>query len=502
MLTDKQAGHIRHMRNLMAQPDGDWSHMDSMEAGQEGLSSYRYQLGHIVYALGLAHFHHLPAAPCVFKEAMQAAIRKMRRREVWGYWYEASQSDKRIDPDLEERREQWHDPVVKENIMYSGHLHAMAGMYGVLFDDDRYEREGGLTIRHSPLFVGEEMEFSYDFSSINDIIYWQMVENGWLGVACEPNCIFLVCNQFPMLGFRFHDIRKGTSIAEEAAAGYRQAWQDRDALDRPGTMPMMLMVRQNVLVPGGPATDSHTGAIMHAWNRDFVREHRQSQVYHALKTAEDGTVSLRPLAMLPGTAESYEEAGKDAALDELAVQWSTPDFGTVLMWLSELGDSETLFAMFAHADKYMNPSWEKGGLYYPRNDRSYDEEGNLTFVEPLTGNVLAGYARLNVPDGLWKLYNHPWGKEHFRQPHLAECPFELDVLQARYDEQQNMLSLTLRPAIEEKVDARLLLANPGGGPCEILRDGKAFTTGEGDSIELRLTIDAQTDLQLVQGSGS
>jgi len=48
MLTDKQAGHIRHMRNLMAQPDGDWSHMDSMEAGQEGLSSYRYQLGHIV----------------------------------------------------------------------------------------------------------------------------------------------------------------------------------------------------------------------------------------------------------------------------------------------------------------------------------------------------------------------------------------------------------------------------------------------------------------------
>jgi len=63
VLNDKQTGHIRHMRNLMAQPDGDWSHMDSTEAGQEGLSSYRYQLGHIVYALGLAHYHHLPAAP-------------------------------------------------------------------------------------------------------------------------------------------------------------------------------------------------------------------------------------------------------------------------------------------------------------------------------------------------------------------------------------------------------------------------------------------------------
>ncbi len=104
MLDNSQVGHIRHMRNLMAQPDGDWSHMDSMEAGQEGLSAYRYQLSHIVYALGLAHYHHLPAAPCVFKDAIQAAIRKMLRREVWGYWFEASQSDKRIDPDLEERR--------------------------------------------------------------------------------------------------------------------------------------------------------------------------------------------------------------------------------------------------------------------------------------------------------------------------------------------------------------------------------------------------------------
>jgi hypothetical protein len=294
LLDDLQAGHLRHLCNLMRQPDGDWSKMGALEDGQEGLSAYRYQLSHIVYALGLAHYHHLPAAPCVFKEAMVAAIRKMRRREVWGYWWEASHSGPRIDPGLTALRTPWHDPVARENIMYSGHLHAMAGLFAVLFNDDRYEQPGGLTIRHEPLYVGTSQCYAYDFWSLNDTLYWQMVENGWLGVACEPNCIFLVCNQFPMLGFRFHDIRKGTTHAQDAADGYRQAWQDREVLAGPGTLPMMLMQRQNLLVPGGPATDAHTGAIMNAWNRDFVRAHRHSQVYHALQRQPDGTVSLRP----------------------------------------------------------------------------------------------------------------------------------------------------------------------------------------------------------------
>lgn len=478
-----------------------------MEAGQEGLSAYRYQLAHIVYALGLAHYHRLPAAPCVFKNAMAAAIRKMLRRDVWGYWREASQSGPKIDPGITELRAPWSNPVAKENIMYSGHLHAMAGMFGVLFDDARFEQPGSLTIRHSPLYVGEEECYEYDFTSINDIIYWQMVENGWLGVACEPNCIFLVCNQFPMLGFRFHDIRKGTSIAHEASEGYRRAWRDRSALDRPGTMPMMLLQRQDILVPGGPATDAHTGAIMNAWNRDFVREHYRSQVYHALKRAADGTISLRPLAMLPQTADAYA-AENDTAVDERSVVWTTPDFGTVLMWLSELGDEETLTGMLAHADHHMHPSWDKGGLYYPRNDQSYDKEGNLTFIEPLTGNALIAYARLNVPDGMWALYNRPWSESHFRQPHLHDIAEHIDVLRAVYDEERRALILTLRAVQAPAKDARIEIANPDGQPFAIYRDGKRLApegiveTQHDRTTRLRMAIDQQTDLVLIWGSTS
>lgn len=228
LLDDKQVGHIRHIQNLAAQPDGAWDRMGTIEAGQEGLSAYRYQLAYLAYALGIAHYHRLPAAPAVFRTAFQNIIRKMMRMEVWDYWMVSSKSGKFLDPDLEELREGWTDPVVRENIMYSGHLHAMAGMYAVLFDDDRYAEPGALNIEYKTLYAGNGSEvYEYDFKKLNDVIYWQMVENGWLGVACEPNCVFIVCNQFPILGFRFHDVRHGTKIAEEATAAYKAAWDDK-----------------------------------------------------------------------------------------------------------------------------------------------------------------------------------------------------------------------------------------------------------------------------------
>src|SRR5215831_3714909 len=31
----------------------------------------------------------------------------------------------------------------------------------------------------------------------------------------------------------------------------------------------------------------------------------------------------------------------------------------------------------------------------------------LTVSEPMSGNALLGYARLDIPDGLWHLYNEP-----------------------------------------------------------------------------------------------
>lgn len=67
----------------------------------------------------------------------------------------------------------------------------------MLFDDDRYEAPGALTFVHDPLFYGfGPEEFSYTRSTLQDVVLDSMAREGWLGVCCEPNAIFVVCNQF------------------------------------------------------------------------------------------------------------------------------------------------------------------------------------------------------------------------------------------------------------------------------------------------------------------
>ncbi len=116
-LSREQCGHIRHFHNLASKLDGDLAFMGSEDPGQEWDTAYRYQLATMAYAAGAAHYHRLPAMRSMFKALILGLIRKMLRREVWGYWYLTSQSGINADPDLKELRKPWADPVCKENIM-------------------------------------------------------------------------------------------------------------------------------------------------------------------------------------------------------------------------------------------------------------------------------------------------------------------------------------------------------------------------------------------------
>lgn len=195
----KQAGHLRHYHNLVNQPRGEWHHFGTADAHEEFDDAARYQLATMAYAAGAAHYHHLPALRGLFKQLMRQMIHRMLRREVWSYWYTNSLGGTVFNPDLKELRKPWADPVVKENIMYSGHLLLMTSLYAMLFDDDEFEKEGSLTFNWNPLFWGLGPEtFVYDNRKLQKVILQQMEENEWVGVCCEPNAVFVVCNQFPV----------------------------------------------------------------------------------------------------------------------------------------------------------------------------------------------------------------------------------------------------------------------------------------------------------------
>lgn len=420
VLDQEQAGHLRHFDNLSRQLPNDWSLMQGKGTGQDDFGAYRFQLAYMVYALALTHRHRLPAAPGLFQPILRRLIDKLLLPEVWMYWRDMSQGGAVFNAHLSSSLGEEWDPVVRDNIMYSAYVQSAALLHDYLFASDRYAAPGSLTFQHwSYFWGGEEKRFGYDRDSLNDHLYWQLVRNGYLGVACEPNCVFQICNQPAILGFRLHDLITGGTRAEEVVTGYEQAWKDFGRLGDNGHYTMMISSDSHTLRPNEtplPWVDAWCGALMNMWNRDFVHANYPRQVAEFLVEGPDNTYSV-PVAPARHV------------MGHLLVN-DTCDFGWTSVWASEMGDEETSRGLRGHADRFMNPQWRDGGLYFPREDEKHDAQGNLTQVEPLTGNVLLGYARLNVPDGMWGLYNEPWEPAHFDQPALTEVDRDVEVTQA------------------------------------------------------------------------
>ena len=401
-LDDAQAAHIRHILNLAAMPDGEWRHMGSSDPGQEWLDAYRYQLAFMAYTLGLAVYHHLPAAAETLRAPFDALIRKMLRREVWAYWRATSQSGPRLDPGLVALREPWTDPVVRENIMYSGHLLAMVAMYRMLFGDTKYDTAGSLTFRYDPIFYGKGPEtYAYDHGTLQRRIVEQFAEFHDLGVPCEPNNIFVVCNQYPLLAVRFRDAVDGTQHLDPMLASYRRAWDARGGvIDGRDSVIWSLMVRQRQLIDYPTPDSAWTLGALNCWMPERVRAVSGRYAKLWLKETADGTLQIRPPHELHAMAT-------DTVVGS-AIPYRSPAFGYAALWLSELGDRERLTALLAHADRFMRPTVDEGGLFYPREDRSVDAAGRMTYMDPLTGNALIAYARINVADGMRAMYERPW----------------------------------------------------------------------------------------------
>ncbi|MZG15877.1 hypothetical protein GTY44_20705 [Streptomyces sp. SID5914] len=494
LLDRKQVGSLRHIGNLARQLRNDWSNMEGQTDLREDFGALRFQLAYASYALALAHVHRLPAAPGVFRSTFERLIEKMLLPDVWFEWRDTSKGGGLVNFDAP-TSDGWVDPVVKDNIMYSAYLQSMSLLYNVLFDDDQYAQPGALTLSCKPKFWGDRQgfTFAYDQNSLNEQVYWNMVEAGYLGVACEPYCVFQVCNQPAILGFRLHDLLTGGSTAEEVTAGYLAAWKEFGGLlDERGHYNTLIRTHVQQRIPGIDAwSDAWCGALMHAWNAEFVRKNYAQQRDRWIMPGSDGALSIKPTP-----ASSPSEA---SASDMCNFPW-------MAVWASEVGDTETLNGLLTHADRYMNPRVsDLGGYYYPRNDTEYDADGNLTTVHPILSNALIPYARLNVPNGLHLLYNRPWDSRHFEEPALTDVSFSVDVWRAVFDADIQALhfDVSVSDGYEEGDIALSRVFGRGHWALALSRDGRVIASGDGtdqvrvasdtirvrrDGEELRLTI--------------
>ena len=479
VLDDLQVGHIRHIENLAHQMRGDWTHMTIDDPFQEGLDSFRYQLAYMAYALALVHFNRLPSAPAVFRPTFEKLIEKIMHPEVWFYWRDTSRGAWFLTPETRAKQTERWDPVREDNIMYSAYLQSMALMYDFLFGDHRFGEEGALTLAIEPhMWRAKDGPFVWDQNSLNDAIYWQMVRNGYIGVACEPNCIFPICNQPPILGFRLHDVIYGGSVADEVTGGWLKAWEDfGGVVGANGHYNAIIFQDSKGIVPGGTmASNGWLGSLLHMWNPDLVSQHYRTQMDANLRPGPDGTISVRGGL---GTRQMNGAVGQIGS--------ASPDFGWACAWASEMGDTATLEGLLSHADRYMSPTWENGGLFYPRNDGGLDDDGNRIRMDRFSGNALIAYSRLNVADGLWKIYNEPWDQSHHREPKLSGVSETVDIRSAWYDRDAALLVLGVSPRADRRGDVVLDVANVFGRGEWSLADASGSVIAAGDDAEVRTT---------------
>lgn len=200
---------------------------------------------------------------------------------------------------------------------------------------------------------------------------------------------------------------------------------------------------------------------MNSWNSAEVRSTFPSQALGFLTQGPSGSVSLNPVPIAHTIRRLVAEQGADPDAPETLRQarelvassapgrrpaFPQPALGYVVQWLSELGKEELLSGLLKHADIYLNPSWENGGLYYLRCDQAVDGNGNSTMMEPYTGNAAIGYARLNIEDGQKKMWEKPWtGESVRRKPFVDTRAFEdggVDFLRAGWNEEVNAFVVT------------------------------------------------------------
>lgn len=476
ILSDEQVGSIRHIDNLSRLPRGDWRHMMGPLPLQEDFNSYRYQLGYMSLALALAHYHRLPAAPAVFRGALDRLIQRMLEPDVWWYWRDTSTAGGFMGiplPQLPSRT----DPVGADNIMYSAYLMDMALLYTMLFGDRKYEEPGSLTFQVKPLLWGADRqeEIKYDQRTLVERIYWNLVQNGYLGVACEPYCVFQICNQVPILGYRLHDHLYGGELAREAMEGFTRAWSDfGGGVNERGHF-INFVIQNNELLPKDLVMDMDSawgdawlGMLLNMWQPELVRKTYRDKIDAWVDRAPDGATALK--LFRPGSNDMIQSG-------------ASGEFGWIAGWASEMGDEEMLAGLLRHADTHMRPQWENGGLYYPRRDDVVDGDGRFINMVPITGNAMLPYARLNVADGLQRLFTSPWTDRERTRPALTQLSEQVDVRRAWYDEEERRLQLTVSPMHGlARTTADLTISAAWSDDWSLSVDGVVAARGEGGEV--------------------
>ena len=491
-LSPESLGYLNYLHSILAQPLGSW------EGFYQPLSpsmnfALRYQLAFGAYAVA-ALAQQTPAYRAPYVEALRGAIDKMLDVAAWGYWRAPSVADEPtsaltgsghvavlLSPHRRGPAGPPSDPIVRDNLQYSGHLGTMLGLYEKLSGDDRYDRPFTL---HDP---ESGVSYTYTHGEVAGRIHAQMIENPFGGVCCESGMAYVSCNNHALASNALHDAVHGTGYSL-ANARWLEWVGKRMVLRGPavrGVFGTAYMKDFHVTTPVAfNFTDAWGLALMRPFAGDMVRKQYRR---------------FRRKISRPDSGGAYLDSSPVS--EKMEISDVPINTGFALIAARGVGDKAMARALQGYATDTFGGGWD-GSRYFMKG-------------APRTLHATALYALASAvaPGGedLVRLFNSPPDARSWQQPCIdAVAPGDgsLGVSQARYEPSEKALYLSVRrvgdPASLKDalpVDATLRLANIRTSPHVTVNgalfDLRADSLSEDGTLELSVPITGPEGTALV-----
>lgn len=168
----------------------------------------RYQLNYLGWALAPYAVNYVPNAPAQVERAMANLIEKQTDLRVWQYW--------RI-LNLIGNLDANPDPLVRDNIMFSGFTGDQINLYEAATGSTRFDEPGSLTFVWS-----DGRTFEYDHHSWMEAVRRNFEQSRLGFFPCEPGWAFAACNTLGAQALYGHDRLHGSDLWSSIEPRWRE----------------------------------------------------------------------------------------------------------------------------------------------------------------------------------------------------------------------------------------------------------------------------------------
>jgi len=191
---------------------------DGFEWGDQfhGGTCVRYQLNYLGWALAEYAVNYLPNAPTEIELVLRNLMLKQTDLRVWAYWRTLN---------LIGNFDTNPDPLVKDNIMFSGFTGDQLNMYEAATGSTYFDQPGSLT------FVWKDgRTFEYDHHSWMEAVRRNFDAGRSVFFPCEPGWAFAACNTIGAQALLGYEVLHGTTLWSDLEPRWRATLDDEYAL--------------------------------------------------------------------------------------------------------------------------------------------------------------------------------------------------------------------------------------------------------------------------------